>query len=164
MTQKITFRSVTDYNEPCKVEIEIITRNLQRPSRDWETLEEIENREVLSICGKVYTGRNLKHLVCCGQISDCFKCQTPAQKKLVEFWKKHHLNDLKAGTKAQTELLEEYRKTAINKYDYTAECKYLEERNMLVDRGYKYGTSWLCTTFPKDELLTIIQELENETA
>ena len=35
MTQKITFRSVTDYNEPCKVEIEIITRNLQRPSRDW---------------------------------------------------------------------------------------------------------------------------------
>ena len=62
------------------------------------------------------------------------------------------------------ELIKEYRKTAVNKHDYTAECKYLEERNMLVDRGYEYGTSWLCTTFPKDELLTIIQELENETA
>ena len=163
MTQKITFRSVTDYNEPCKVEIEIITRNLQRPSRDWETLEEVENRETLSICADVYTCKNYRHLESCGQTYDYFKCQTPAQKKLVEFWKKHHLNDLKAGTKAQTELLEEFRKSAENnKYDYTAECKYLEERNMLVDRGYKYGTSWLCTTFPQDELLSIIQELKNE--
>ena len=162
MTQKITFRSVTEYDEPCKVVIEINTRNLQHPSRDWETLEMIENREVLSICGQIYTGRNLQRLVGCGQISDSFKCQTPAQKKLVEFWKKHHLNDLKAGTKAQTELLEEYRKTAADKYDYTAECKYLEENNMLVDRGYKYGTSWLCTTFPIDELMEIIKELELE--
>lgn len=164
METKITFFSVTDYNEPCKVVIEISTRNLQRPSRDWETLEWVENREVLSICGRVYTGRNYKRLDGCGQIYDYIKFQTIAQKKLLEFWKKHHLNDLKAGTKAQTELLEEYRKTAVNKYDYTAECKYLEERNMLVDRGYQYGTSWLCTTFPKEELLTIIQELENETA
>lgn len=162
MIQKITFRSVTVYNEPCKVVIEISTSNLQHPSRDWETLEEVENREVLSICGDIYTGRNYKRLDCCGQIYDCFVAKTPAQKKLVEFWKKHYLNDLKAGTKAQTELLEEYRKTAANKYDYTEECKYLEEKGMLVDRGYKYGTSWLCTTFPKEELLTIIQELENE--
>lgn len=164
MTQKITLFSVTDYNEPCKVVIEISTRNLQRPSRDWETLEEVENREVLSICANMYTGKTYKRLEACGQIYECFVAKTPAQKKLVEFWKKYHLNDLKAGTKAQTELLVEYRKTAVKKYDYTAECKYLEERNMLVDRGYEYGTSWLCTTFPKDELLTIIQELENETA
>lgn len=162
MTQKITFRSVTVYNEPCKVVIEISISNLQHPSRDWETLEEVENREVLSICGDMYTGKTYKRLECCGQIYDDFKCQTPAQKKLVEFWKKHHLNDLKAGTKAQTELLEEYRKTAANKYDYTEACKYLEEKGMLVDRGYKYGTSWLYTTFQKEELLTIIQELENE--
>lgn len=162
METKITFYTISNFEEPCKVVIEISTSNLQHPSRDWETLEEVENREVLSICGSIYTGRNYKRLDCCGQICDGFKCQTPAQKKLVEFWKKHHLNDLKAGTKAQTELLEEYRKTAANKYDYTEECKYLEEKGMLVDRGYKYGTSWLCTTFPKDELLTIIQELENE--
>lgn len=162
MTQKITFRSVTVYNEPCKVVIEISTRNLQQPSRDWETLDEVENREVLSIYGDMYTGKTYKRLECWGQIYDCFVAKTPAQKKLVEFWKKHHLNDLKAGTKEQTELLEEYRKTAANKYDYTEECKYLEEKGMLVDRGYKYGTSWLCTTFPKEELLTIIQELENE--
>lgn len=110
----------------------------------------------------MYTGKTYKQLECCGQIYDDFKCQTTAQKKLVEFWKKHHLNDLKAGTKAQTELLEEYKKTAANKYDYTEACKYLEEKGMLVDKGYKYGTSLLFTTFPKEELLTIIQELENE--
>lgn len=163
MTKNITFFSETNYNEPCKVVIEISTRNLQRPSRDWETLEEVENRETLSICGNVYTGKNYRQLVSCGQSYDCFKCQTPAQKKLVEFWKKYHLNDLKAGTKAQTELLVEYRKTSANKYDYTEECKYLEEKGMLVDRGYRYGTSWLCATFPQDELLTIIQELKKET-
>lgn len=163
MTKKITFFSETNYNEPCKVVIEINTENLQHPSRDWETLEEVENRETLSICANVYTGKTYRQLVATGQTYDFFKCQTPAQKKLVEFWKKHHLNDLKAGTKAQTELLEEYRKTSVNKYDYTEECKYLEEKGMLVDRGYRYGTSWLCTTFPQDELLSIIQELKNET-
>lgn len=158
METKITFYTISNFEEPCKVVIKISTSNLQQPSRDWETLEEVENREVLSICGDMYTGKTYKRFEGCGQIYDCFVAKTPAQKKLVEFWKKHHLNDLKAGTKAQTELLEEYRKTAAN----TEECKYLEEKGMLVDRGYKYGTSWLCTTFPKEELLTIIQELENE--
>jgi len=99
MTQKITFRSVTDYNEPCKVVIEISIENLQHPSRDWETLEKVENREVLSICANMYTGKTYRRLEACGQIYDCFVAKTPAQKKLVEFWKKHHLNDLKAGTK-----------------------------------------------------------------
>ena len=164
MTKNITFFSETNYNEPCKVVINISTQNLQRPSRDWETLEEVENRETLSICANVYTGENYRQLVSAGQAYDSFKCQTTAQKKLVEFWKKHHRNNLKAGTKAQTELVEEYRKSAENnKYDYTEACKYLEEKGMLVDRGYRYGTSWLCTTFPQDELLSIIQELKNET-
>ena len=172
MTKKITFFSVTNFHEPyepCKVVIEINTRNLQRPSRDWETLEVVETRETLSIHGTIYTGKTYKRLESCGQIYDSFKCQTAAQQKLVEFWKKHHLNDLKAGTKKQTELLEEYLKTTGKQYDYTTACKYLEEKGMLIDietsaNGYiyKYGTSWLCATFPQDELLSIIQELENE--
>ncbi|MBQ8404909.1 MAG: hypothetical protein IJX55_10915 [Clostridia bacterium] len=70
--------------------------------------------------------------------------------RLIRIWREYHLNDLTAGTFAQEEALKEWKKT--HKYDYTAACKYLEERELLVDKGYKYGTGWLCKPIPSEDV------------
>ena len=162
MTQKITFRAQTLFdNTPCEVVVEITTKVSEKPLRDWDTLEYVENRELLSISGHIYTGKTFRRLESCGQIINSFAPVTPAQCKLCRFWDKYHLNDLQSGTKAQTFIVNEY--CLNNRYDYNKVCEHLIELDLYEDRGYKYGHGWLSKEFPKDELLTIIQELENES-
>ena len=102
--------------------------------------------------GEMYGGKNFRKPISWGQIYDSFTTDTKGVKELCDFWRKYHLNDLNAGTKSQSELIESRNK----EYDYYEVCKFLEEKNMLIDRGYRYGTAWLSREFPKDELLSII--------
>lgn len=133
------------------VKLDIEVRTLDGKRRDWETLEEVENPTELSIMGQV--GNR-----CHGQVHDAFE-PTEAQKTLVEFWKKHHLNGMCAGTKAQTEALEGCKST-----DYDKQCEYLDFHGLLYDRGYKYGTGWLWRPFPEGELDGIVAAVETESA
>lgn len=132
-----------------RVKLEISVRTLDSARRDWETLEEVENPRELSIIGQV--GNR-----CYGQVCDDFK-PTEAQKVLVDFWKKHCLNGMCAGTKAQTEALEGCKST-----DYGKQCEYLDFHGLLVDNGYEYGTGWLWRPFPEEELDGIIAIIEEE--
>lgn len=77
-----------------------------------------------------------------------------AYERLHMIWDKWHLNGMKAGTPKQEAFVEEWRKT--NEYDYTNASKALEEAGLLVDDGYKYGSSWLREDLPEE----IIQEVE----
>lgn len=145
MTRHIEFTSA----DGKRIKLEIEVRTLDGKHREWETLKEVENPREVSIMGQV---GNRFH----GQVCDDFK-PTEAQKALVDFWKKHHLNGMCAGTKAQTEALEGCKST-----DYNDQCEYLDFHGLLVDNGYEYGTGWLWRPFPEEELDGIITEIEEE--
>lgn len=155
MMKKLVFRSLFE-NEPCKVTLEIRIEE-KHNLLDWETLERVESRECLSICGDIKIGKTFRKWVCAGQIYDSIFAPNETVSKLIEFWKEYHLNDMCAGTKAQTELI----KTMNEKFDYDRVCDFLEKNNMIVDKGYRYGTNWLSREFPKDELMRIIEEIES---
>ena len=156
MQDSVTFFA-EHYGETVKCVIKIEIRNAT-DTIDWDTLSQVENRETLSIMGEMYGGKKFKKPISWGQIYDSFTTTTKCVKELCDFWRKYHLNDLNAGTKSQSELIESRNK----KYDYVEVCKFLEEQNMLVDRGYRYGTAWLSREFPKDELLSIIAEIKSQ--
>lgn len=69
---------------------------------------------------------------------------------IYQLWKKYHLHDMHAGTPAQEEALKE-----CNERDYNKQLKFLETKNLKIDHGYTYGTSWLYQPIPADDLATI---------
>ena len=87
-------------------------------------------------------------------------------KTIVKLWKKHHLNDMNAGTPRQTKYLKslgEYKS-----YDWA--CEELEKANLLHDKefnypnqkdGYRYGTAWLHREIPSKDVKQI-KELINK--
>lgn len=72
------------------------------------------------------------------------------------FWKKYHLNDMRAGTPAQEEFLKKNRNEDSN---YESDKKILEENNLLIDnhngKPYQYGSAWLFQEIPSDDLKRI---------
>lgn len=138
-----------------RLEVEIEVRERDGINIDYDTLEDLGNIQSLGIMASMYDRRRFETG---GQIYDSFIPQTEAQKHLVDFWKKHHLNDLKAGTKKQMDAI----KDSPNKGDFDATCAYLKSIDLYEDRGYRYGSGWLCTTFPREEFNQLIEELNTE--
>lgn len=73
-------------------------------------------------------------------------------KKLCDVWDRWHLNDMRAGTKKQEDAIRELRRTRHIGYKYEEACEYLDEIGLLVDEGYKFGSSWLTEEVPQDVL------------
>jgi len=67
---------------------------------------------------------------------------------LNEIWDLYHLNDMNAGTPAQTALVRQYTQT--HRFDYDEVCIFLAENDMFNDNGYKYGNGWLRIEVPAD--------------
>lgn len=133
------------------VKLDISVYQSEETTRNYETLESVENPIIFTIsgkCGNSY-GQVASHIV-----------PTKAQKKLIDFWEKYHRNDSSAGTKSQMEMLKE---NNINGYE--KQCEFLESKGLLEDRGYKYGHGFLYKPFNNSnlELLKeIIDEIERE--
>lgn len=109
--------------------------------------------------------------------------KNPIFMEVYDLWKKYHLNDLRAGTKAQEDLLKEAVKNGeLNTYganNYKETCAYLESKNMLYDKNYlvskkqkdgstkkvpyryRYGTDWLKEEIPEQDLLRIKSLITN---
>lgn len=68
--------------------------------------------------------------------------------KIQSIWERWHLNDMRAGTPKQEAFIREWRLS--NKYSYNEACKALNEAGLLIDNGYRYGTSWLKEEVPKE--------------
>lgn len=87
--------------------------------------------------------------------------------RLVEIWKRWHLNGLKAGTRKQIEVVNEFFPCSLC-YDYDDVCGILKEKDLYEDgsfneRGkgeipYKYGHAWLVEILP-DDIKTEVAEL-----
>lgn len=78
--------------------------------------------------------------------------------KIFRLWELYHLNTMNAGDTEQEKAVEEYLKT--NVYDYTEVCKYLDSIGLLVHNGYKYGTAWIYSSIPEEDLKLINELME----
>ena len=87
---------------------------------------------------------------------------------IVGIWKKWHLNDMNAGTDAQEDFLEEYRKNHPDwKYDYNEACLLLKGRGLYFDKScivdgmpYEYGNGLVFRRIPKDVLVELCGALD----
>lgn len=122
-------------------------------------LEENDGKFVFTASCDVW---NAKHtdLVMGGQCFDTVLKYCPELRdsavfmEIVGLWRKHHLNDMHAGTEAQEAELEKWRGHAA---DYKADCQHLKEVGLYEDNGYRYGTSWLYRPIPWEDLNRINQ-------
>lgn len=144
------------------IEIELENTNSNHPKLDWESLLKIspENVIKLSITGHYRGGY--------GQIQDSIGDMEFTKQlvddntlnQLLEIWDKYHLNDIKAGTRLQTEFLE-FAKTNpnlkwdnLNHYEFCLHI--LRQHQLMIDvesnpqRPYKYGSQWLFKSIPAD--------------
>lgn len=84
--------------------------------------------------------------------------------RLCELWRDWHLNDMQAGTEAQSAAVKEAKLAGeIGTRDYYGDaCKALEARGLLTDRGYKYGSKWLTRRLPmavQQEIVSLCEKL-----
>lgn len=120
---------------------------------------ELTDDNVFSVSGEVFRTDN--DWLMCGQCLDELAQYSsiknnPKFKQVYEWWKEWHLNDMHAGTEKQESALEQAGLTAFaGEYDKC--CKYLESIGLLVDNGYKFGTSWLKREIPSETLLQMKQ-------
>ena len=105
----------------------------------------------LSFCGSGYYGS--------GQCSEALIKGYPADGytrkdcfRLKQAWDRWHLNDMRAGTQKQEELVREWKKKFSPEVSYENTCKMLEDTGFLFDNGYKYGSKWLKEEVPNDVL------------
>jgi len=132
----------------------------QGTAREWETLEEVEAVR-LSVRGSIRKGSG-----CCqmqdhirGYRARVRKADLPLFDFILYIWDKYHLNDLKAGTKQQEAIL-----SATNHKggasSYKEDCDFLASLDLLTDRGYKYGSSWLYMPIEAEDLAKIEELLK----
>lgn len=85
---------------------------------------------------------------------------TPREaKELRALWDKNHLNDMNAGTHAQTAAVAEMPKEQRGMDFYTNALAHLEERGILEDQGYKYGSKWLSRSVPAEDVSRTLELL-----
>lgn len=162
MEKRFEFK-VADKNSEwngCRLVIEL---NVERGECfSWLTPDIKVADTVFSACGYVYK-RN--RCIAGGQCLDNEVFTYAAEhdetfKRIISIWKKYHLNDMRAGTKVQTEVIESAIKNGeLADYDYTKVCDYLKSKNLYEDNGYVYGTKWLFEKIPyevKEDLFSIV--------
>lgn len=99
-----------------------------------------------------------------GQCVDRVASYFPQDKKaarMVEVWKRWHLNDMRAGSPAQEQWLKEHpidpAEYAYPKSHYEVASAKLAAAGLNPDNGYKYGSAWLREELPAD----VIAEIES---
>ena len=124
----------------------------ERSGTSWETLDEIRAEEF-----RMRGSPNAKHSGDQGieRIVERYRDRVPKDRlndfdRLIEMWRKYHLNGMTAGTEKQMEIVDTLNLRCVT--DYKETCKILEQKGLLVDRGYKYGTKWLLRPIPKEDL------------
>ena len=122
--------------------------------KDWETLEEKKmyvfsaSAHAPRIWGQCldYIHDNAEKYIIPAEMQELYN-------RIYHIWKEYHLNDLNSGTKVQKDMLPKELHRASN---YTEACEYLKSIGLFEDRGYKYGTGWLCKEIPEEIIAEIM--------
>jgi hypothetical protein len=126
--QKTLFYSGSDFD--CEINISIAEHN---------------SFKRLSIFGVIFEGGKETGW---GQIREEVKGIIPA--RLYQIWKRWHLNNMRAGTFAQEEILRQAKDKGVDVSSYEKACDYLHSFDVLVDEGYRYGSAWMKEELPQD--------------
>ena len=122
--------------------------------RDWDTLEEKKMYVfAASAYAKGHWGQCLDYIHQNAERYIVPEEMKQLYSRIYNIWNEYHLNDLQSGTKRQTEMLTKELHRADH---YTEACKYLESVELLEDRGYKYGSGWLCKEIPSEIIAEIM--------
>jgi hypothetical protein len=103
----------------------------------------------LSIVGDIQYG--FRDGECGGQCVDEIRKiwgHIPEVAELCDLWNRWHLNDIRAGTKAQMEFIRKLGKCPVSSDWYTWACSSLKVNNLLIDQGYTFGNAWLFELIP----------------
>lgn len=154
LKKHLTFKPTRPGGGTCHLEITL--KESSTKCTHWDTLNEVENPILLSICGVSRGGRGQCVDAIKSKIDNFKKKDKEALTRIIDIWESYHLNDLKAGTKYQTELISNLEYLA-GEDRYEKQCSYLQSKNALEDRGYKYGHGWLYRDIPVE----VIEFLES---
>lgn len=136
-------------------------RNRAKVTVEMELREDKQGRPVFSCSADVWN--HLKtDIIMGGQCLDEIHLNDPLFKTIRELWRKHHLNDMHAGTPSQTLYLQTHESE--HHWDYE-QCKItLFNAGLLVvehnGRPYQYGTGWLYWPIPDEDLEQIKRIIE----
>lgn len=161
-----------------EVTIEATLKLKETTQLNWDTLEPVTDGEdwIFSASGNVWNAPHTD-IITGGQIIDTLYGRFKSRIELMfSMWEKYHLNDLKAGTKAQTEAIAAWEAVgntpasdcdekhtfpkAFNTTSYDERCEYLKSIGLYYDRGYKYGSQWLFMPIPANDVYAIQTMLE----
>lgn len=78
-------------------------------------------------------------------------------------WGAWHLNDMRAGTVAQTLALRDMPAAVYPESHYDKACAYLASKGLNPDNGYAYGSRWLHEDVPAD-VVDFLQSLPDDGA
>lgn len=67
--------------------------------------------------------------------------------RILEIWRRYHLNDLQSGTINQMQTLSNWRNRPSN-WSYDEDRDYLSKKGLIKDQGYEFGTGWLTEQLP----------------
>lgn len=160
--KKINLGKVDYYGRGRKVnavDIKVEIRN-KPGATDWDTIEKVNNVPELSMSGSIWDGRHYDN-VSGGQNLDEILYFFPGNKKLkrlVDIWEEYHLNDMRAGTKRQTEAIKQAGSRHLN---YDEAVQLLMSKGLYIDNGYKYGSAWLYQPIPKEIIAEVKQLVED---
>ena len=120
-----------------------------------EVKVELSDKGVFTASATIWNSKKTD-CVCAGQCLDevARHIKSDKFKKIHRLWKQYHLNDMHAGTEKQEAALIEAGLTGFAS-DYRKCCDYLESIDLLVDDGYKFGTSWLKRDIPVEDIAEI---------
>ena len=131
-------------------------------------------KPTLSITATIYNPQKT-NIIYDGQCLDIIAAtnlgKMPLFQEIYDLWKKHHLNDMHAGTPAQEKALHDAVKAGIlpTTYDYVKQVAYLKSINLYTDkyitntnetRDHCYGCDWLYQPIPAADLARIQKLLQ----
>ena len=157
-SRKITFGKIDGYQngrKNCEAGVEVCLRNQ-------------DGKFTFSACAFVWNSRHTDWLFGGQCLDDDYfsKCVDCSEFRAIqEFWKRHHLNGMHAGTVEQEKALEDWKERPQG-FSYDEDCDYLKSIGLYevtLENGekYEYGHGWLYRGIPEDGLNAMKSLVEN---
>ena len=134
-------------------------RKINQPEVEVELCYDNDGRAELSICAYLWNAHHTDIIMggqCLDEMNEFESLKSnPTFRKLYEWWKLYHLNNLKSGGPLQEAALKDCQFSS-----YEDRCSYLESKGLLYEDGIKYGAQWWYHKIPDSDLNEIKSLLE----
>lgn len=139
-------------------------RKINQPEVTMTLKYDNEDRPCLTISGNIWNNTHTD-IVCGGQnLDEMIKYDSissdPTFNKLYYLWTNYHLNDCRAGTKAQLAAIKAFHtankeNSIVNLNSFDADIEHLKSLGIYDDNGNVYGSKWFYMEIPNEDLQII---------